>query len=85
MFRRFDFIQDNYIADRTAAGSPTYTIYHGFYTVPSQKLTGAIDTSKELFKIVKEVQDASGNTVSFKYASQCYDQIWDNRASLNYY
>lgn len=89
MFRPFDFIKDNYIADIVSST----VIYHGFYIPGGPLLSGGtVDTSKAQFLIAKEVKDASGYTTSWKWAmttsgnsTATYDQIWDNRASLNYY
>lgn len=92
MFRPFDQIKDSYIADT----SGVTTIYHGFYApggTYNGVSAGSIDTSKAQFKIAKETRDGSGNTTSMVWATPTtmttpgvaqYDQIWNNRASLNY-
>ena len=86
MFRSFNFIKESYIADVVSA----ILIYHGFYQAPNglnqTTLTGggALDTAAPQFMIAKEVRDVAGNTISFKWASQQYNQIYDNRAALTY-
>jgi len=86
MFRSFNFIKESYVADIVSA----LLTYHGFYQAPNglnqTSLTGggALDTSVAQFMIAKEVKDASGNTTSMKWASQQFNQIWDNRAALTY-
>ena len=81
MFRPIDFTKDSFLADY----SGVTTIYYGFYTV-DQPLTsgGVVDQTKAQFLIVRQIVDGSGNTTSFKWASNKYDQIYADRATLTY-
>jgi len=78
MFRPFNFIKDSFLQD---VASPT-VIYYGFYN-PTNTGTG-VDTAVAQFKIAKETKSVGGVTTSFKWCGQSYDQIWNNRATLNY-
>lgn len=61
-------------------------VYHGWYDPKKvYDSSASLDTSKDIFRIAKEVKDVDGNTVSMKYATTNTDQVWDDRASLNYY
>lgn len=80
-FVPYDYIKDSFLSD---PASSTVT-YFGFYNPTiAQTSGGTVDTSKAQFLIVKQTVDASGNVLSFKWASRSYDQIWDNRASITY-
>jgi len=85
VFRSFNFIKESYIADVVSA----VLVYHGFYQAPNglnqtSISGGVVDPAIAQFMIAKEVRDVSGNTTSMKWASQSFDQIWNNRAALSY-
>ena len=78
MFREFNFIKESYICDPVSA----ILVYHGWYA-PSNTGT-PVDTAKAQFLIAKEVKNAGGITTSMKWSGRSYDQIWDNRGTINY-
>ena len=77
-FRPIAFTKDSFICDPVSA----VVLYYGFYRPNNSGTT--INTATAQFLIARETRNAGGTTLTFKYAGNDYNQIWDNRAALSY-
>lgn len=81
-FRTYDFIKDSILIDYASAT----VIYYGLYVPPQgDPMSGSVDTSQPIFLIQRETLDLSGRPITLKWACRAYSQVWDDRATINYY